>query len=52
MMLQLYLLEIIKEAFKAADELEKENISCEIIDLRTIRPLDYKVIFESVKTNS
>ena len=40
---------IIKEAFKAADELEKENISCEIIDLRTIRPLDYKVIFESVK---
>jgi pyruvate dehydrogenase E1 component beta subunit len=44
---------IIKEAFKAADELEKENISCEIIDLRTIRPLDYKVIFESVKkTNS
>jgi len=40
---------IIKEAFKAADELEKENISCEIIDLRTIRPLDYKIIFESVK---
>ena len=40
---------IIKEAFKAADELEKENISCEIIDLRTIRPLDYEVIFESVK---
>ena len=40
---------IIKEAFKAADELEKENISCEIIDLRTIRPLDYKVIFDSVK---
>ena len=40
---------IIKEAFIAADELEKENISCEIIDLRTIRPLDYKVIFESVK---
>ena len=40
---------IIKEAFKAADELEKENISCEIIDLRTIRPLDYKAIFESVK---
>ncbi len=40
---------IIKEAFKAADELDKENISCEIIDLRTIRPLDYKAIFESVK---
>ena len=31
---------IIKEAYKAADELEKEGISCEIIDLRTVRPLD------------
>tara|TARA_B100000941_G_C28491842_1_gene548393 strand:+ start:330 stop:1310 length:981 start_codon:yes stop_codon:yes gene_type:complete len=40
---------IIKDAFKASEELEKENISCEIIDLRTIRPLDYKVVFESVK---
>ena len=40
---------IIKEALKAAEELENENISCEIIDLRTIRPLDYKVIFESIK---
>ena len=40
---------IIKEAFKASEQLEKENISCEIIDLRTIRPLDFKVIFESVK---
>lgn len=40
---------IIKEAYKAADELEKENISCEIIDLRTIRPLDHKTIIDSVK---
>lgn len=40
---------IIKEAFKAADELEKEGISCEIIDLRTIRPLDHETIFKSVK---
>ena len=40
---------IIKEALKAAEELENVNISCEIIDLRTIRPLDYKVIFESIK---
>ena len=40
---------IIKEAYKAADELAKENISCEIIDLRTIRPMDYDTIINSVK---
>jgi len=40
---------IIKEAYKAADLLEKENISCEIIDLRTVKPLDYETILKSVK---
>ena len=40
---------IIKEAFKAAEILSKDNIDCEIIDLRTIRPMDNKLIFESVK---
>jgi len=40
---------IIKEAYRAADELAKENISCEIIDLRTVRPMDHKTIIESVK---
>lgn len=40
---------IIKEAYKAADELAKENISCEIIDLRTVRPLDIQAILDSVK---
>jgi pyruvate dehydrogenase E1 component beta subunit len=40
---------IIKEAYKAAEELEKEDISCEIIDIRTVRPLDYDAILESVK---
>jgi len=40
---------IIKEAYKAADTLEKEGVSCEIIDLRTVRPLDYDTVFESVK---
>jgi len=40
---------IIKEAYKAADELEKEGISCEIIDLRTVRPLDFETILKSVK---
>ncbi|HKK74225.1 MAG TPA: pyruvate dehydrogenase complex E1 component subunit beta [Saprospiraceae bacterium] len=34
---------------EAAEELEKEGISAEVIDLRTIRPLDYKTIVESVK---
>ena len=43
---------IIKEAYKAADELDKENISCEIIDLRTVRPMDHETILNSViKTN-
>ena len=40
---------IIKEAYKAADELDKENISCEIIDLRTVRPMDHETILKSVK---
>jgi pyruvate dehydrogenase E1 component beta subunit len=37
------------EAFAAADELAKEGISAEVIDLRTIRPLDHRTIVESVK---
>jgi pyruvate dehydrogenase E1 component beta subunit len=40
---------IIKEAYKAADELAKEGIECEIIDLRTVRPMDHNTIMESVK---
>ncbi len=40
---------IIKEAYKAADVLEEEGIECEVIDLRTIRPMDYNTIFNSVK---
>ena len=40
---------IIKEAYRAADELDKENISCEIIDLRTVRPMDHEAILNSVK---
>lgn len=38
-----------KVALGAADELAKENISAEVIDLRTIRPLDWHTVFESVK---
>jgi pyruvate dehydrogenase E1 component beta subunit len=33
----------------AADELAKEGISAEVIDLRTIRPLDHETIVNSVK---
>jgi pyruvate dehydrogenase E1 component beta subunit len=40
---------IIKEAYLAADALEKEGISCEVIDLRTVRPLDINTVLESVK---
>ena len=40
---------ILKEALHAAEELAKEGIDCEVIDLRTIRPLDYNTIFESIK---
>lgn len=36
-------------ALEAAEELAKEGISAEVIDLRTIRPLDHETIVESVK---
>lgn len=40
---------IIKEAYKAADTLAEDGIDCEIIDLRTVRPMDHKTILDSVK---
>jgi len=40
---------MMKVALGAADELEKEGINAEVIDLRTIRPLDWMTILESVK---
>ncbi|PKO13580.1 MAG: alpha-ketoacid dehydrogenase subunit beta [Chloroflexi bacterium HGW-Chloroflexi-10] len=36
-------------SFKAADELAKQGIEAEIIDLRTLRPLDMKPVLESIK---
>ncbi len=36
-------------ALKAADELAKENISAEVIDLRTLKPMDSDTVIESVK---
>lgn len=40
---------MILEALKAAEELEGAGISAEVIDLRTIRPLDYETLVNSVK---
>jgi len=40
---------IMKVALTAAAELEKEGISAEVIDLRSVRPIDYATVVESVK---
>ncbi|OSZ78365.1 pyruvate dehydrogenase complex E1 component subunit beta [Chitinophagaceae bacterium IBVUCB1] len=40
---------MMKVALGAAEELAKEGISAEVIDLRTIRPLDWQTIVDSVK---
>ncbi|MDP6909490.1 MAG: pyruvate dehydrogenase complex E1 component subunit beta [Flavobacteriales bacterium] len=43
---------IMKVAVSTAEELAKEGIEAEVIDLRTVRPIDYEVIINSViKTN-
>lgn len=40
---------IMKVVLAAAIELEKEGISVEVIDLRSVRPIDYATVVESVK---
>ena len=40
---------MMKVALSAADELAKDGVQCEVIDLRTIRPLDIDTIVNSVK---
>jgi pyruvate dehydrogenase E1 component beta subunit len=40
---------IMKKVFEAAELLEKEGIHSEIIDLRTVRPIDYPTLINSVK---
>lgn len=40
---------IMKVALAAAEELQKDGISAEVIDLRTVRPIDYAAIVTSVK---
>lgn len=42
----------VKYAMEAAEELAKEGIEAEVIDLRSIRPLDRETIIESVKKTS
>jgi pyruvate dehydrogenase E1 component beta subunit len=40
---------MMKVALGAASELEKEDVNAEVIDLRTIRPMDWHTVLESVK---
>ena len=40
---------IIKVVHEAAEVLAKEGIECEIIDLRSVRPIDYDAVVNSVK---
>lgn len=40
---------MVHESLKAAEELEKEGFSVEVIDLRTVQPLDIKTIITSVE---
>ena len=40
---------IMKVAMQAAVELEKEGVSAEVIDLRSVRPIDYEAVVNSVK---
>jgi pyruvate dehydrogenase E1 component beta subunit len=40
---------IMKTAIAAAEELAKDGISVELIDLRTVRPIDYDTVIKSVK---
>lgn len=37
------------EALHAADYLESQGVSCEIVDLKTIKPLDWETVFKSVE---
>jgi pyruvate dehydrogenase E1 component beta subunit len=40
---------MMKVALSAAEELQKEGVSAEVIDLRSVRPIDYRTVVESVK---
>jgi pyruvate dehydrogenase E1 component beta subunit len=40
---------MVTEAYKAAEELAKEGIEVEVIDLRTLKPLDEEIVLRSVE---
>jgi pyruvate dehydrogenase E1 component beta subunit len=40
---------MVQEAMKAAESLEKEGIDIEVIDLRSLKPLDEEILFSSLK---
>jgi pyruvate dehydrogenase E1 component beta subunit len=40
---------MVQEAMKAAQQMEEERLSVEVIDLRTVKPLDQDLILESVR---
>jgi pyruvate/2-oxoglutarate/acetoin dehydrogenase E1 component len=40
---------MVTEAMKAAEDLKKEGVNAEVIDLRSAKPLDESLLFESVK---
>ena len=43
---------MVVDALEAADDLEKEGIQAEVVDLRTLNPLDLETILTSVKKTS
>lgn len=40
---------MVKRCITAVEELEKDGLSVELIDLRTVRPIDYDTLIESIK---
>ena len=43
---------MLHECLRAAEELAQENVSAEVIDLRSLNPLDEETILESVRKTS
>jgi pyruvate dehydrogenase E1 component beta subunit len=40
---------MVHEAIKAAESLDKEGVGVEVVDLRSLKPLDEELLFSSVK---
>ncbi|MEC6747555.1 alpha-ketoacid dehydrogenase subunit beta [Marinilactibacillus sp. XAAS-LB27] len=40
---------MVREALKAAEKLEKDGVSVEVVDLRTVSPIDYETVVASVE---